>query len=165
MPFLGIHLTKTISGRIYVGPSAMPALGREHYHSFEGIEPETVIKTVTRLCRLFLSDKQGFRKHVQQELKYLHKQWFAEEAKRLVPAIKEKHLLPSSKAGIRAQLYDRLRNELVMDFLLEQGRRSTHILNSISPAFTCAFSFARLVVNEIIKRENTNINKQMANAV
>jgi hypothetical protein len=35
-----------------------------------------------------------------------------------------------------------------MDFVIRHGERSVHILNAVSPAFTCAFPFARWVVDE-----------------
>jgi hypothetical protein len=35
-----------------------------------------------------------------------------------------------------------------MDFVVERGERSTHVLNAVSPAFTSAFAFARLVADE-----------------
>ena len=38
MPFLGIHFTKSITGKIYVGPTAFPALGRENYQGIRGIK-------------------------------------------------------------------------------------------------------------------------------
>ena len=36
-----------------------------------------------------------------------------------------------------------------MDFRYEGDDRSFHILNAVSPAFTCALPFARHVVDEI----------------
>ncbi len=33
-------------------------------------------------------------------------------------------------------------NELVMDFLIEKGENTLHVLNAISPAFTSSMSFA-----------------------
>jgi len=50
--------------------------------------------------------------------------------------------------GIRAQLVDRAAHRLVMDFVVEPGERSTHILNAVSPAFTSAFPFARMVLDQ-----------------
>ena len=60
-------------------------------------------------------------------------------------------------AGIRAQLLNT--NELVQDFVIEHGVNSTHILNAVSPAFTCSFAFAKYVVNEINqnKKEDKNV--------
>ena len=46
------------------------------------------------------------------------------------------------RPGIRAQLYDRKERALVMDFLVEPAERSVHVLNAVSPGFTCAFPFA-----------------------
>ena len=40
----------------------------------------------------------------------------------------------AGRPGIRAQLVDRRRNELVMDFVVEGDEKSTHVLNAISPA-------------------------------
>jgi L-2-hydroxyglutarate oxidase LhgO len=54
--------------------------------------------------------------------------------------------LPS---GIRAQLLNKKTNELVMDFLIEHKNNTTHVLNAVSPAFTCSFAFAKNVVDEI----------------
>ena len=48
------------------------------------------------------------------------------------------HTLP----GIRAQLLDTRSRQLVQDFVVEGDRRSIHVLNAVSPAFTCAFPFA-----------------------
>jgi L-2-hydroxyglutarate oxidase LhgO len=30
-PFLGIHFTRSAHGEVYLGPTAIPALGRENY--------------------------------------------------------------------------------------------------------------------------------------
>ncbi|MCF8722807.1 L-2-hydroxyglutarate oxidase LhgO [Nitrospina gracilis] len=37
----------------------------------------------------------------------------------------------------------------MMDFLLEGDARSLHILNAVSPGFTCAFPFAEHVCDRI----------------
>ena len=36
-----------------------------------------------------------------------------------------------------------------MDFVIEQGVDSVHVLNAISPAFTSSFAFAELVVETL----------------
>ena len=38
---------------------------------------------------------------------------------------------------------------LEMDFVIEGDSKSLHILNAVSPAFTCAFPFADRVVETI----------------
>ncbi len=54
------------------------------------------------------------------------------------------------KPGIRAQLLNIHTRELVMDFVVEGDKDSIHVLNSVSPAFTCSFPFAKWVVDNYI---------------
>lgn len=53
------------------------------------------------------------------------------------------------RPGIRAQLVDAAKRKLVMDFVLEGDARSLHVLNAVSPAFTCSIPFARHVADRI----------------
>ena len=57
------------------------------------------------------------------------------------------------KPGIRAQLLNKKTNELVEDFIIEHTKNSTHILNAVSPAFTCSFSLAKHIVKEVLKNK------------
>ncbi|MEI2779686.1 MAG: hypothetical protein V9G19_27765 [Tetrasphaera sp.] len=41
---------------------------------------------------------------------------------------------------------------LIQDFLIEHGERSTHVLNAVSPAFTCSLPFAEVVVDQMDAR-------------
>ena len=54
-----------------------------------------------------------------------------------------------AKVGIRPQLMDLKKKQLEMDCVIETGQNSIHVLNAISPAFTCAMAFAPFVVNKI----------------
>jgi len=49
-------------------------------------------------------------------------------------------------------MLNRQTGNLVMDFLVEQGTTSTHILNAISPAWTGAFPFAKYVCSNFIDK-------------
>lgn len=153
VPFLGVHTTTTTSGSTYFGPTALPALGRENYKGLEGLEASEVAKILSHLGLQFAGNRQGFRNLALQEGKKVFKAGFVREAKRLIPRLKEQHLLPCDKVGIRAQMLDLERRELVMDFLIEKGNSQTHILNAISPAFTSAFPFARYVVDNFIQKQ------------
>jgi len=53
--------------------------------------------------------------------------------------------------GIRPQLVNTREGRLEMDFVVEQGRNSVHVLNAISPAFTSAFAFAGYIVDKFSK--------------
>ncbi len=52
-------------------------------------------------------------------------------------------------SGIRAQLLDTRTNTLEMDFVVEGDSRSLHVLNAVSPGFTCALPFAAHVCDRI----------------
>ena len=53
------------------------------------------------------------------------------------------------KPGIRAQLVDIRTKRLEMDFVIEGDNRSLHVLNAVSPAFTCSLPFADYVCDRI----------------
>ncbi|MBI6545439.1 MAG: L-2-hydroxyglutarate oxidase [Cyanobacteria bacterium NC_groundwater_1444_Ag_S-0.65um_54_12] len=148
VPFLGVHFTKSINGHIYLGPTAVPAFGRENYAGWQGVEVDELVHIIFNLCKQYARNTQGFRQFATEEGLRFFKPHFAAAAKALVPKLQVKHLISSQKVGLRAQLLDLKKQELVMDFVIEHGKNSTHVLNAVSPAFTSAFSFARLVLNE-----------------
>jgi len=149
LPFLGIHFTRSVHGDVHVGPSAVPVLGREHYSLYRGIDWRELPGRLQLLAGLYAKNRQGFRLLAHREIRCLGRAHFAAEAARLVPGLKPAHLQPCGKAGIRPQLFDRQKGEMVMDFLLETRGNALHVLNAISPALTCSFSIADHVVERI----------------
>ncbi len=147
VPFLGVHVTKAVSGKIYLGPTAVPAFGRENYTGFEGANLSDAAGIGVQLFRQYASNRMGFRKFAHEEGLRFFKRNFAEAAGALMPGLRPGHLLKCSKVGMRAQLLDREKGELVMDFVVEKGKNSTHILNAVSPGFTSAFSFSRFALD------------------
>lgn len=150
VPFLGVHFTPGADGNIYLGPTAMPAFGRENYRGLEGLDPVCGIAMAFPLLRAYMTNKQGMRSLVNMELQRLSDKVFLKHAQQLVPKISEDDIMPAEKRGIRAQLFDLERSEIVMDFIVEKKANTLHILNSISPAFTCGFSFAEHLVSEYL---------------
>ena len=53
------------------------------------------------------------------------------------------------KPGIRAQLMDVRTRKLEMDFVLEGDSRSFHVLNAVSPGWTCSMPFAEHVCESV----------------
>ena len=74
---------------------------------------------------------------------------FFQEAKRLVKSLSITDLNKGRNPGIRAQLIDTDNMNLINDFLVLPGGSSTHILNAVSPAFTCSLSFSEYVVSNL----------------
>ncbi len=53
------------------------------------------------------------------------------------------------KPGIRAQLLDIKEGKLEMDFVIEGDNKSMHVLNAVSPAFTCSIPFSQYLGKKI----------------
>jgi hypothetical protein len=74
--------------------------------------------------------------------------YFFEDARKLVKELKPEHVEACDKVGIRSQLVDWASKEMVMDFLVEASGDAVHILNPVSPAFTCSMALAKHVVQK-----------------
>jgi L-2-hydroxyglutarate oxidase LhgO len=148
-PFLGVHLTRGISGAVYLGPTATPALGRENYHGLEGIDLRESTLIIGRLTRMYYHNEDNFRALVHSEFSKYRKAGFLRELQAMVPGLEERDLVACDKVGIRPQLVNTESWKMEMDFVIESGPYSTHVLNAISPAFTGAFEFAKLVADRV----------------
>lgn len=149
LPFLGVHITKSINGKLYVGPTAIPALGRENYHLFNNINKE-ILEILRYNLWFFLKNEHNYRRFTFNEIKKYCKHILYKEVSHLVNEISYEDITNSLKVGIRAQLIDIKKKKLIMDFLIKRGENSIHILNAVSPAFTCSIPFAKYVVETFI---------------
>lgn len=147
LPFLGVHLTRVISGDVYVGPTAIPAFGRENYGILKGMELGESLKIGAELLGMYLENKQNFRLLVHTEVRKYLKPWFVAAARKLMAELTPDDLVPCDKVGIRPQLINVKTRALEMDYIIEHGPDSLHVLNSISPAFTSSLAFAEWIVD------------------
>ena len=131
-----------------MGPTAIPAFGKENYYGFDGIEPLLAAKFLGDLTIQFFKNKEGFRKYAFDQALHGMKPFFLRSAQKIIPSLKNEDLIKSKKVGIRAQLFDYKRRELIDDFKLIRDQNSTHILNAISPAFTASFALADHIIKE-----------------
>jgi L-2-hydroxyglutarate oxidase len=148
-PFLGVHATTAVSGTVYFGPTAMPAFGRENYRGLEDLSLGDTAAIIGRILQQYVRNPNGFRHYLHAEAPRVLKPAFLRAARGMLPRLTGHDLVRADKYGIRAQLFDREKGELEMDFVIEPGPRSTHVLNAVSPAFTCSLSFADLVVERV----------------
>ncbi len=145
VPFLGVHTTTSTDSTVYLGPTAIPAFGRENYRGLSGVRIGDALRILGVSATQFLRNTDGFRRLALTETGKLSKRRFVQAVQRLVPSIRSEHLLCCSKVGIRAQLYDSTAGHLINDFLVLRESSSVHVLNAISPAFTCSLPFAKHV--------------------
>ncbi len=151
-PFLGVHVTVTHEGRNKLGPTAIPAFWREHYKGFENFNLPEMFDVLREEMGLFLSNRFNFRRLAVHELSKYYRPRMVSLASELAQGIDTRHYKKWGPAGIRAQLYNTRKKCLEMDFLFEGDGDSFHVLNAVSPAFTCAIPFTKYLVDEIEKR-------------
>lgn len=151
MPFLGVHLTVTVGGGVKIGPNAVPAPWREGYGGLAGFSARELVEVLGREARLFLGDP-AFRRLAVKELPKIRRSRLLRDATRLVDGLRPEDFRRWGKPGIRAQLLDLEEGRLELDFVVEHGERSTHVLNAVSPAFTASLPFAEWLVDQIVAR-------------
>lgn len=151
-PFLGVHLTVTDEGKVKIGPTAIPALWRENYRMLSNFKVQELFQVATDLPRMALSPHHDFGALIKQELPKYSRSYLIKQASLLAEGINVADFNLRGKSGIRAQLFDLDQNKLEMDFVIEGDKNSTHVLNAVSPAWTCALSFAKYVY-EFIKEK------------
>ena len=150
LPFLGIHLTRTVNNKIILGPNAVLAPGKEAY-SNKNIN-------VRELSNILLY--KGFWKMVynnyniieEEILQSIIRTKFLEKVCDLLPGIKINELIKNS-SGIRAQLVGN-NGELMDDLVVKEGKNALHILNAVSPGMTCSLPFADYLVENYVKKYN-----------
>jgi L-2-hydroxyglutarate oxidase len=145
MPFLGVHLTKMISGSVHAGPNAIMALSREGYR-----RNSVDVRTAIELLRSsgfygFFAKNRGFA--LQELYRSLSKKKYAQDLARLVPGLSTRDLV-IAESGIRAQAVSP-DGTLVDDFVFEEAPRQLHILNAPSPAASASLAIAGHLVNRL----------------
>ena len=148
-PFLGVHLTRMISGGVEAGPNAVLALAKDGY-----------TKTSFSLshCRDILTyggfwkmAAKYWRTGLYEVYRSLSKQAFLHSLQRLMPELKSSDLKPGG-AGIRAQLVNP-NGTLCDDFRIEQMPHMTHVLNAPSPAATSCLAIADTIIAPFMEME------------
>jgi len=148
-PFLGVHYTITVDGHVKIGPTAIPAFWREHYKGLSRFSLAEFMQVAGIEAGLFLRAGFDFRSLAVQEMRKYWRPYLVGQASLLLEDVHLKNYRKWGKAGVRAQLLDRRNQKLVMDFLWEGDNKSFHVLNAVSPGFTCAVPFARYVCDRI----------------
>ena len=145
LPFLGVHLTRCVDGRVLVGPNAVLAGAREGYRRRD-IDRAQLRRSLASpgLRRLVARHPRA----VAAELgRSGSRRLFARGAARLVPGIKAGDLEPSV-AGVRAQAVDR-DGTLVEDFRLESAGGVAWVRNAPSPAATASMAIAEELLGQL----------------
>jgi L-2-hydroxyglutarate oxidase LhgO len=148
-PFLGVHFTITADGKAKIGPTAIPAFWRENYVGLANFKIGEVLDVAARGFGLLANAQFDYRRLAVEEIAKHSRTKMVSLASVLAEGVHERNYRKWGRPGIRAQLLDITKRKLEMDFVLEGDRRSMHVLNAVSPAFTCSLPFADYVCDRI----------------
>jgi (S)-2-hydroxyglutarate dehydrogenase len=128
LPFLGVHLTRHISGDVLLGPSAMLVGGLRWPGTW-------------RVVRRF------WRTGAQELRMAASRRAFVAACARYVPELRVGDV-QGGPAGVRAQAVGR-DGALVDDFVLSEAAGTLHVRNAPSPAATSSLALADLIADRV----------------
>ncbi|HLV12459.1 MAG TPA: L-2-hydroxyglutarate oxidase [Trueperaceae bacterium] len=143
LPFLGVHLTRTVSGEVEAGPNAVFALSRDGYDAFD-VRLADVADAVT-FPGLWAMAARFWKVGAYELYRSFSKAAFVEALQRLVPEIGMADVHRGG-AGVRAQALGR-DGQLLDDFVIRESPRALHVINAPSPAATASLAIAEHLVD------------------
>ena len=148
-PFLGVHFTVTAEQKVKIGPTAIPAFWRENYKGLSNFNFNELMEILLRQAGLLWSSDFDFKTMAFEEIQKYSQAKLISLASLLAEGIRPSSFNKWGEPGIRAQLLNIREKKLEMDFVIEGDSKSLHILNAVSPAFTCAIPFANYTCDKI----------------
>ena len=146
LPFLGVHLSPTIDGRITVGPNAVLGLSREGYRKTRVSMRD--VADYARFPGMWKVARANVRTGAVEVKNSLSRRGYLAECRRYCPDLTVDDLRPHP-AGIRAQAVMR-DGSLVHDFLLRESPRQLHVANAPSPAATSALPIGAMIADRVL---------------
>jgi len=142
-PFLGVHFTRRITGKVDAGPNAVLALAREGYrHSDISVRDLASSMSFPGFWRMA---RKHWRSGLDEWHRSLSKGAFVRALQRLLPEVQESDLVPGG-SGVRAQAL-KPDGALVDDFLFVPSGKILHVLNVPSPAATASLAIGKAIVD------------------
>jgi L-2-hydroxyglutarate oxidase len=148
LPFLGVHVTRTVGGGVTVGPNAVLGLAREKYEkwSFDSHD----FREIAGYRGAWSLARNHLRTGARELRNSAFRGAYLRECQRYCPSLASADLLPA-EPGIRAQAVLR-DGTLVDDFLWAETPRTLHVCNAPSPAATSAIPIGELIAERALTR-------------
>ncbi|WP_105985018.1 MULTISPECIES: L-2-hydroxyglutarate oxidase [unclassified Brucella] len=146
LPFLGIHLTRTIDGGVTVGPNAVLGFSREGYA--KGSFHPGDIADMSFFAGFWKMAMKNWRSAISEFGNSTSRARYLKQCRKYCPSL-ELSDLGAPGAGIRAQavLDD---GTLVHDFLFKETERMLHVCNAPSPAATSSIPIGRMIAQKLL---------------
>jgi len=145
----GVHFTLTAENYLKIGPTAIPAFWPEQYSGLKNFNLNDFFRIIHAESKLFFKSNFDFKKLAFEEYTKMSKNKLLRLASRMINFELDPKNFEWSKPGIRAQLLNTRSHSLEMDFIYEGDKKSFHVLNAVSPAWTCSIPFSKFIVKEI----------------
>jgi L-2-hydroxyglutarate oxidase len=142
-PFLGVHFTRRITGRVDAGPNAVLALAREGYRHSD-ISARDLASSLAFPGFWRMAGKH-WRNALGEWHRSLSKRAFVRALQRLLPEIRESDLVRGG-SGVRAQAL-KPDGALLDDFQFVPSGKVLHVLNVPSPAATASLMIGKTIVD------------------
>ncbi|HMB90024.1 MAG TPA: L-2-hydroxyglutarate oxidase [Rhodothermales bacterium] len=147
-PFLGVHFTRMIDGRVECGPSAVLAFAREGYTL--GIIHWRELAEIARYRGFMRLARRHWQKGIQEIRQSMSKRYYLKALRHLIPEVMLDDL-EKPRAGVRAQALTPS-GEMVQDFLIQETERVVNVLNAASPAATAALNVGEHIAERLAVR-------------
>ena len=150
-PFLGIHTVYDQKGNFYLGPSSTPVFGKEAYKSFQKFNLSEFISLLFKFTIKIIKNENKLRSLAISEFRNLFLFHIRNSTKLYFKSSLNISLSKSAKVGIRSQIFDNQSKTLFNDFVVVKQKKTIHILNAISPAWTSSFAMAKHICSNFLK--------------
>lgn len=154
-PFLGVHFTRMINGKVEAGPNAVLAFKREGYSktdfSLQDLMEMGLYPGFWKMASKF------YKMGIQEFRRSFSKELFVKSLQKLIPEIRSEDIEVGG-SGIRAQALEQ-NGKLVDDFRIIEAMGMIHVLNAPSPAATASLSIGKTIAEMVIKKYFEEVGK------
>jgi len=143
-PFLGVHFTRMIGGKIECGPNAVFTFKREGYSKTDfNLKDTFQALSFSGTWRLFINHwKFGINEYKRAFSKSL----FLKELQKIIPSLKMEDII-AGRSGVRAMALGN-DGDVIDDFKIIKNKKNIHVLNAPSPAATACLAIGDQIMLE-----------------
>ncbi|MDZ7801926.1 MAG: L-2-hydroxyglutarate oxidase [Trueperaceae bacterium] len=145
LPFLGVHVTRTVHGEVEAGPNAVLAFAREGYR-WRDVNGFDLAHTLAYPGFWRLAARYGGT-GAYEVARSLNRRAFVRSLQRLMPDLRADEVRTGG-AGVRAQAVDG-HGRLVDDFHVVRTADALHVLNAPSPAATASLAIGEHLAGQL----------------
>ncbi|MDN3644556.1 L-2-hydroxyglutarate oxidase [Lutimonas halocynthiae] len=144
-PFLGVHYTPMVGGKVECGPNAVFTFKREGYRKTSfSLKDSIEALSYKGTLRLFA---KNWSKGIEEYRRAFSKKLFVKELQRMMPSITEKDVI-ATRSGVRAQAVG-IQGQMIDDFKIVKNNGVTHVINAPSPAATACMAIADEIIKDL----------------